>query len=303
MKKTLLMISLLISFGFSQKDSLEVNQKKITVKEKSIVVLKTVSGKEYKGKYLKTEGGKVFFIPEGASSPTQVPIESINEIITETGEKISLLSTLIMKDGTVIKGSLTMISIDFIRFLKENETTPIDIQKDDIKSLTGYDGEIDLNNIDVKSLPDFDTLNILAFKEYQKLSTKEKAIYDANLYNVTKWAFYLPTSTITFGGLYILLADKFEFWETPRLSAAVSAASFYITYVVFSNNEKFNFPKSILTDSEKEIYEQVYSEKLKQRKFKYIAGSAIVTGGCALLIISSLSISGLDMGPQPPGPY
>ena len=154
----------------------EEYQKKIPVKEKEIVVLKTVSGKEYKGKYLKSEGGKVFFIPEGANSPTQVPIESINEIITETGEKISLLSTLIMKDGTVIKGSLAMISIDAIRFLKENETTPVDIQKDDIKSLTGYDGEIDFNNIDVKSLPDFDTLNSLALQEYRKLSTKGKVI-------------------------------------------------------------------------------------------------------------------------------
>jgi hypothetical protein len=160
----------------NQKESLEKNQKKLTVKEKSIVVLKTVSGKEYKGKYLKAEGGKVFFIPEGASSPTQVPIESINEIITETGEKISLLSTLIMKDGTVIKGSLTMISIDFIRFLIENETTPIDIQKDDIKSLTGYDGEIDLNNIDVKSPPDFDTLNRLTLEENQKISNKDVII-------------------------------------------------------------------------------------------------------------------------------
>jgi len=139
-------------------------------------VLKTVSGKEYKGKYLKTEGGKVFFIPEGANSPTQVPIVSIQEIITETGKKISFLSTLIMKDGTVIKGSLTMISIDFIRFLKENETTPIDIQKDDIKSLTGYDGEIDLNNIDVKSPPDFDTLNRLTLEENQKISNKEKVM-------------------------------------------------------------------------------------------------------------------------------
>ena len=160
----------------NQKESFEKNQKKLTVKEKSIVVLKTVSGKEYKGKYLKAEGGKVFFIPEGASSPTQVPIESINEIITETGGKISLLSTLIMKDGTVIKGSLTMISIDFIRFLKENETTPIDIQKDDIKSLTGYDGEIDLNNIDVKSPPDFDTLNRLTLEENQKISNKDVII-------------------------------------------------------------------------------------------------------------------------------
>ena len=134
-------------------------------------VLKTVSGKEYKGKYLKTEGGKVFFIPEGAGSPTQVPIVSIQEIITETGEKISFLSTLIMKDGTVIKGSLAMISIDFIRFLKENETTPIDIQKDDIKSLTGYDGEIDLNNIDVKS-----PKNSLTLEENQKISNKDVII-------------------------------------------------------------------------------------------------------------------------------
>ena len=267
-----------LTLEVNQKDSLEVNQKKITVNEKSIVVLKTVSGKEYKGKYLKTEGGKVFFIPEGASSPTQVPIESIKEIITETGKKISLLSTLIMKDGTVIKGSLTMISIDAIRFLKENETTLVDIQKDDIKSLTGYDGEIDLNNIDVKSLPDFDTLNGLAFEEYQKLSTKEKAIYDANLYNVNKWALYMPMSIMFFGGFaglyYILLGG--EFWESPIFSGGSSAASFYITYLVFNNNEKFNFPKSILTDSEKEIYKQAYSKKLRQRKFKYIVGSTIV---------------------------
>ena len=127
-------------------------------------VLRTVSGKEYKGEYLKTEGGKVFFIPEGAGSPTQVPIVSINEIITETGKKISFLSTLIMKDGTVIKGSLTMISIDFIRFLKENETTPVDIQKDDIKSLTGY-------NINVKS-----PKNSLTLEENQKISNKNLII-------------------------------------------------------------------------------------------------------------------------------
>ena len=166
----------------NQKVSLEVNQKKITVKEKSIVVLKTVSGKEYKGKYLKAEGGKVFFIPEGASSPTQVPIESIKEIITETGEKISLFSTLIMKDGTVIKGSLTMISIDFIRFLKENETTPVDIQKDDIKSLTGY-------NINVKS-----SKKSLTLEENQELNTIEKVIFGGGIILVVIFIFVISFS-------------------------------------------------------------------------------------------------------------
>ncbi len=263
-------------------------------------VLKTVSGKEYKGKYLKTEGGKVFFIPEGASSPTQVPIVSINEIITETGEKISFLSTLIMKNGTVIKGSLTMISIDFIRFLKENETTPIDIQKDDIKSLTGYDGEIDLNNIDVKSLPDFDTLNGLALQEYQKLSTKEKAIYDANLYNVYKWALYMPMSTMFFGGfagLYYLMGG--EFWESPIFFGGSSAASLIIPYFVLNRKEKFNFPKSILTDSEKEIYEQAYFKKLQKRKFKYAVGSFIVAGVIVAVVAGSSSGIGYSANDSP----
>jgi hypothetical protein len=192
-----------------------------------------------------------------------------------------------------------MISIDFIRFLKENETTPVDIQKDDIKSLTGIDGEIDLNNIDVKSLPDFDTLNSLALQEYQKLSTKEKAIYDANLYNVYKWALYMPTSIITFGGfagLHFLLTGKSEFWESPIFFGGSSAASLIIPYFVLNRKEKINFPYSIMPDSEKEIYKQAYSKKLQNRKFKYAVVPAIVAGGCALIIISSFSLSGFDMG-------
>ena len=115
----------------------------------------------------------------------------------------------------------------------------------------------------------------------------------------------MPMSTMFFGGfagLYYFLMGG-EFWESPIFSGGSSAASFYITYLVFNNNEKFNFPKSILTDSEKEIYKQAYSKKLQNRKFKYAVGPAIVAGGCALMIISSFSLSGFDMGPQPPGPY
>jgi hypothetical protein len=270
----------ILTYEKFQKESLEENQKKIP----EIVVLKTISGKEYKGKYLKAEGGKVFFIPEGASSPTQIPIESIKEIITETGEKISLLSTLIMKDGTVIKGSLTMISIDFIRFLKENETTPVDIQKDDIKSLTGIDGEIDLNNIDVKSPPDFDTLNRLTLEEYQKLSTKEKAIYDAKSKNLSKWVLYgsiIPIITSVY--------NEVMYWTGgPRISIAFQAAITTIpSYSVLNRKEKFNFPKSIMTDSEKEIYEQAYSKELRKRKSIHFLSCSIVDVALSLMSGSS----------------
>jgi hypothetical protein len=69
-----------------------------------------------------------------------------------------------------------------------------------------------------------------------------------------------------------------EFWESPIFLAGSSTASLTMPYFVLNKEEKFNFPKSILTDSEKEIYEQAYSKELKQRKIKYAVGSTILTG-------------------------
>jgi hypothetical protein len=67
--------------------------------------------------------------------------------------------------------------------------------------------------------------------------------------------------------------------------------------VDLNNKEKINFPKSILTDSEKEIYEQAYSKKLRQRKLKHIAGITIVTGAVILFIyVKAMSDFDLDLG-------
>ena len=189
-------------------------------------VLKTVSGKEYKGKYLKTEGGKVFFIPEGANSPTQVV-------------PVKLIKKLQLKDGPFII---------------------------------------------------LDGRNRLTLEEYQKFSTKEKAIYDAKSKNLGKWYLFVPMSTILFGG-FAIYHDFMG--EDPILLRVSSAASLTIPYFVLNINEKFNFPKSILTDSEKEIYKQAYSKKLKKRKFKYFLGSTIVTGA---VIVGIFALNfGLDL--------
>jgi len=116
----------------------------------------------------------------------------------------------------------------------------------------------------------------------------------------------MPMSTMFFGGfagLYYFLMGG-EFWESPIFSGGSSAASFYITYLVFNNNEKFNFPKSILTDSEKEIYEQAYFKKLQKRKFKYAVGSFIVAGVIVAVAAASFSLdfSSADFGGDW-GPY
>jgi hypothetical protein len=77
--------------------------------------------------------------------------------------------------------------------------------------------------------------------------------------------------------------------------------------VVLSNKEKNYFPKSILTNSEKEIYKQAYSKKLRQRKFnEYKKGAAVTCIFTVVIVAVALAtweMSGFDMGPQPPGPY
>ena len=93
-------------------------------------------------------------------------------------------------------------------------------------------------------------------------------------------------STILFGG-FAIYHDFMG--EDPILLRVSSAASLTIPYFVLNINEKFNFPKSILTDSEKEIYKQAYSKKLQKRKLNHFLGSTIVTGVAVSLMVWHVS--------------
>ena len=87
---------------------------------------------------------------------------------------------------------------------------------------------------------------------HHKRRIKEKAIYDAKSNNLVKWAFYGPFGFIVF---------------------------------VLNKEEKFTYPKSLTDDDDRLYYKKIYSNKLKQRKFKYIVGSTIVTGAVAYSIL------------------
>jgi len=209
------------------------------------------------------------------------------------------LDKLVLKDGTTYFGEYSKIEEEIVYFKPQNAFTfqPISIKQ--IQTLKSKDGHfIIVRGHAKKIIP-------LAIEEYQKLSTKEKAIYDAKSKGLGKWYLFGSMSTILFGGSIFLHEDLIggEFWESPIFLVGSPAASLIIPYLLLNINEKFNFPKSILTDSEKEIYKQAYSKKLQKRKFKYAVGSFIVAGGCALIILSGFSLSGMGGGPQPPGPY
>jgi len=174
-----------------------------------------------------------------------------------------------LKSGELYTGTFYGKVGKDIVFMVEGQTSTKKFSINDVEIIKIKSGEL--------SYP-FDVPNIaldLALEEYQKLSTKEKAIYDAKSKNLVKWALYGSISPIIF--------SVYNFFTgvggAPRKSIAFSTAIATIPYFVLNRKEKFNFPKSILTDSEKEIYEQAYSKELQKRKFIHFLGCTIVTGG------------------------
>jgi len=193
---------------------------------------------------------------------------------------------LILKSGTTYFGEYSKIEEEIVYFKPQNvfafQPVPVKL----IQTLKLKDGHFIIE--DGKNSLTLD----LAFEAYQKLSTKEKAIYDAKSKNLVKWALYGPTSIIIFMGSTFLHKDLMggEFWDSPIFLAGSSAASLTISYFVLNRKEKFNFPKSILTDSEKEIYKQTYSKIIRERKDRLILGSVAVTGIlCYLMFMNMMS--------------
>ena len=191
-----------------------------------------------------------------------------------------------LKSGELYTGTFYGKVGKDIVFMVEGETSTKKFSINDVEIIKMKSGEL--------SYP-FDVPNIaldLALEEYQKLSTKEKAIYDAKSKNLVKWALYGPTSIIIFMGSTFLHQGLMggEFWESPIFLGGSLAASLTISYFVLNRKEKFNFPKSILTDSEKEIYKQTYSKIIRERKDRLIFGSVAVTGIlCYLMFMNMMS--------------
>ena len=156
---------------------------------------------------------------------------------------------LVLKDGTTYLGEYSKTEEEIVYFKPQDALAfqPVPVKL--IQTLKLKDGTVLLHNGKIKK-----NKHTLGLGEYQKFSTKEKAIYDASV-------------------------------------------------VVLNNKEKNYFPKSILTDSEKEIYKQAYSKKLRQRKFNNVAVTCIVTVVIVAVLGSSFSLRGLGESPQPPGPY
>ena len=204
---------------------------------------------------------------------------------------------LILKSGELYTGTFYGKVGEDIVFKLEGETSTKKFSINDVEIIKIKSGELSYP-FDVPKIANDAKKNSLTLEEeeYQKLSTQEKAIYDAKSKNFDKWALYGSISPII-----ISVYNEVMYWTGgPRISIAFSAAIVTIqSYFVLNHQEKFNFPKSILTDSEKEIYEQAYSKELQKRKFIHFLGCSIVTGVAGSLMAGSstrgFSMSGFDV--------
>ena len=204
---------------------------------------------------------------------------------------------LVLKDGTTYYGEYSKTEGRKVYFKPQGAFAfqPVSVKL--IKQLQLKDGQIIIVGGKVK--------NSLTLEEYQKLSTKEKAIYDANLYDLKHWAHYGPISTIIFWGCtHLYLEDGKKWWDSsPNFLRGSSAASLTIPYFVLNWKEKFTYPKSLTDDDDRLYYKKIYSNKLKQRKFIYIVGSTIVTGAVAYSMFMYYFNKNFSMGDVRFGPH
>ena len=142
------------------------------------------------------------------------------------------------------------------------------------------------------SQPDFDKL--VPVIDYENLSIKGKAFYDAKKES-RKWILYPPTAFLMFGA--IMLGSQEEPWESFPATLGISTASLTIPYLFFREVTWRNLEN--LSSRDKKLYEKVYFEDYKKRKYKYIIIStgvtALTVGGVIYYLLDNMS---LDFGPS-----
>jgi len=185
--------------------------------------------------------------------------------------------TLILKSGTTYLGEYSKIEGEIVYFKPQNAFAfqPISIKL--IQTLQLKDGQFIIGS----------SSDILTYEGYQKLSTKEKAFYDA-AGDAKKWLFYPPVAFSIFVSSLVIAGD--EAWEFP-VGLGTSAASLTIPYLLLKaltskKTENFN-------SKDRQLYEKVYFEEYKKRKYKYImistGATALIAGAVTFYVLSNLS--------------
>ena len=194
--------------------------------------------------------------------------------------------TLVLKDGTTYLGEYSKTEEEIVYFKPQNAFTfqPISIKK--IQTLELKDGHFIIVRGYAKKIP-------LAIEEYQKLSTKEKAFYDA-AGDAKKWLFYPPTTVLTLAassGSYFVVTGHHPLESIT--ASIISVFGLVVPYYGFKYLDKNQDVEISPEDIQR--YKRIYSEEFKKRKSKNIVkgfgllGLTAAAGYCFFLATFSLS--------------
>ena len=129
-------------------------------------------------------------------------------------KKESDFDKLVSKGGTIFLGEYSRVEGNLAYFKPTKASAFQGVPINQIQSLKLKDGKVIIKNGNV--------INLMRGINYEKLSTEEKAIYDAKR-DASRWILYPPVVLCTFGA--IMLGSSEEPWEFLPAIFAISAAS------------------------------------------------------------------------------
>jgi len=187
---------------------------------------------------------------------------------------------LVLDDGTEFLGECAGVTENVVYFKPTGELAYQVVSISRIQSLQLKDGKTIIRDNYIKKWTILD---------YEHLSIKDKAIYDAKK-DARRWILYPPAAFLTFGA--IMLGSGEEPWEYFPATLGISAASLTIPYLFFreltwKNTENFN-------SKDKKLYEKVYFKEFRKRKSTIIVFSSVATGVLGPLLYISAVVSGLS---------
>ncbi len=189
---------------------------------------------------------------------------------------------LVLKDGTTYFGEYSKIEGKIVFFKPQDAFgfQPVSVKQ--VERLELKDGQIIVLGGKVKSI---------TLQEYQKLSTKKKALFDAKLIDLGYWVFYGPLSGITVAG-FLFGGVQGEAW----VERATIPASLAIPYLILNLKKvEFSYPQSLANEYDRLYYKKVYYKNINNRKTNIIMASIAITGVGAYLIFMK-AMSELDFG-------
>ena len=199
--------------------------------------------------------------------------------------------TLVLKDGTTYFGEYSKIEEKIVYFKHQDafgfQPVPVKL----IQTLQLKDGQFII--LDGKDILTYEEYQKNSLEEYQKLSTKEKAIYDA-AGDAKKWLFYPPTTVLTLAALsgsYFVVTGHHPLESIT--ASIISVFGLVVPYYGFKYLDKNQDVEISPEDIQR--YKRIYSEEFKKRKSKNIVkgfgllGLTAAAGYCFFLATFSLS--------------